>query len=267
MKIFLSKQFWFAVVFCIALLFFTGVSCMNSSTIDLSVSDDTIAHVASKTVYFGHQSVGYNILDGVSAIAKDVLVVDMSSDPSFPQTPAFIHSPIGENQNPISKIDDFTNRMNTDLSGRVDIAFLKFCYVDFDERTDIDAVFSYYKEAMAELSRRHPGVKFIHLTVPLVARQGGIKNAIKRMLGRDVYTDNENIVRQKFNALLRAEYKDVFDVARLESTRINGKVLEHTRKGFTYNSLVPEYTSDGGHLNDLGSRIIAKELLLFLTQY
>ena len=43
-------------------------------------------------------------------------------------------------------------------------------------------------------------------------------------------------------------------------------VEAHLREtGKEYYTLIPDYTDDGGHLNDLGKEIIAEKLLLFLV--
>jgi lysophospholipase L1-like esterase len=37
-------------------------------------------------------------------------------------------------------------------------------------------------------------------------------------------------------------------------------------KGQTYYSMYPGYTSDGGHLNDVGRKVVARALLAFLAE-
>jgi lysophospholipase L1-like esterase len=60
---------------------------------------------------------------------------------------------------------------------------------------------------------------------------------------------------------MRAEYTAkelIFDLALLESSSTR-------KKRRTNPALLPIYTEDGGHLNDLGSKIIAEQLLIFLA--
>ena len=40
-----------------------------------------------------------------------------------------------------------------------------------------------------------------------------------------------------------------------------------TVTGKTYYSLISEYTRDGGHLNERGRKIVAEQLLIFLTYH
>ena len=67
---------------------------------------------------------------------------------------------------------------------------------------------------------------------------------------------------------MRKEYEGkaaFFDLARIESTFRDGRRASYSRDGRTYDCLVPEYTYDGGHLNDLGRKILAEQLLIFLA--
>jgi len=57
-----------------------------------------------------------------------------------------------------------------------------------------------------------------------------------------------------------------FDLAKLESTFPNGSQSTFTKDGNIYAALVPDYTNDGGHLNEKGRRIVAEHLLVYLAQ-
>jgi lysophospholipase L1-like esterase len=77
------------------------------------------------------------------------------------------------------------------------------------------------------------------------------------------------VKRNKFNAMLRHEYAErepFFDLAKLESTFPDGSQSTFTKDGSIYSSLVPDYTNDGGHLNEKGRRKIAEHLLVYLAQ-
>jgi hypothetical protein len=85
-----------------------------------------------------------------------------------------------------------------------------------------------------------------------------------------IWEYDDNIQRNKFNHLLREQYKSydpIFDLAKIESTFPNGKTCSFTKNGTIYHSLVPAYTNDGGHLNELGGKVVARHLLMFLANF
>jgi hypothetical protein len=68
--------------------------------------------------------------------------------------------------------------------------------------------------------------------------------------------------------MLRKEYtgkEPIFDLAALESTNPDGTRLSFTQNGKTAYALVPTYTTDGGHLNEQGRKLVAEQLLIFLA--
>jgi hypothetical protein len=190
--------------------------------------------------------------------------------------PFFAHSKIGENLKPKTKIDDFANIIDRNSGSKIDIAFIKLCYVDVSEGSNIEDIFSYYKNSVNGLIKKHPGIKFVHITLPLTTTIGvdtgmkaKIKGLIKNLIGRTTARaiDNDaNINRFRYNELLINEYgeKNVFDLASYESTTPDGKRQSFKHDGRNYYELVPSYTFDGGHLNESGRKFIAEQLLYFL---
>lgn len=235
--------------------------------------------LSKKRIYFGHQSVGFNIIDGLKDVMKDNPMIKLNivetTNINESDISTFAHSKIGKNLDPISKIDDFVNIMKKGLGNRVDIAFFKFCYVDITTNTDIQRIFSDYNNAMSGLKGAFPNTTFVYLTVPLTSkRRGGeawikkAKDIVKGIIGRPVFKDYDNIRREQFNEMIRQECvgkNSVFDLARIESTLPDGTRERYKKDGKTYYTLVPEYTDDGGHLNMRGRRIVAEQLLIFLA--
>lgn len=93
--------------------------------------------LADKKIYFGHQSVGRNIVAGIKAIvAKNpeiqLRILETNNVSDF-QSPVFAHSRIGENRKPYSKINAFSQFMNSGIGVNADLALFKFCYVDFPQ--------------------------------------------------------------------------------------------------------------------------------------
>ena len=230
-------------------------------------------NLAGKKIYFGHMSVGNNMVEGVHDLAKEYPFIRLNivetNSPSSLDQPVFAHSPIGKNQDPKSKIDDFVHLMDSGLGNMADIAFFKFCYIDILSATDADEVFNRYKNAMEMLKKKYPKVTFVHVTAPLRLVQTGVLVPIKKIIGRPVGGYADNIKRSRFNELLRQEYKGkepVFDLARIESTYPDGRRFEFDSGGKSYESFVADYTSDGGHLNETGRKIVAAQLLVFLAK-
>ena len=227
-------------------------------------------NLGNKKIYFGHQSVGYDIIDGVEFILNNNPDININiiegSKLSLFENPVFAHSKNGLNGDPKSKIDAFYKIVDEGLGGKVDIAGFKFCYADFNKNTDITNIFEYYKNKMNKISQKYPNVEIIHFTVPLRAIQTGPKAWVKKILNKDVGI-KDNYARQQFNELLINNFNglSIFDLAKHESTNLD-KIREYTfvndKKVY---SMVPDYTIDGGHLSNKGKYYIGTQYLLFLT--
>ncbi|MEN8140590.1 MAG: hypothetical protein ABFR97_05130 [Thermodesulfobacteriota bacterium] len=66
--------------------------------------------------------------------------------------------------------------------------------------------------------------------------------------------------------LARFGGEPIFDLARAEFSRADGHVYQFNYRGESYPCLVPEYSSDGGHLNQAGLGVAAAEFLSFLRR-
>lgn len=266
-----------AVIVMIAALF--SFSCedsnMHAAKKAVRLSDDSLSRLSQETIYFGHQSVGYNILKGIRDILEEypqrTLNIVETRKPATSKAPFFAHSTIGRNEQPISKLDDFSDILRQHGPAKVDVAFMKFCFVDFTDRTDVQDLFRRYNDTFMGLKDSFPGTTFVHVTVPLTGSPSGLKwvmrNAVKRLIGRTVRSYKDDRPINEFNNLIRNRYlgkEPVFDLAALESTHADGTRVMIQDAGLAVYSLAPEYTSDGGHLNETGRRIVALELLRFL---
>jgi hypothetical protein len=228
--------------------------------------------LAEKKIYFGHQSVGFNILAGVRDIVAEnplitLNIVETQNSADF-ENPLFAHSTVGSNTRPKSKIDAFANILEKGIGEQADIAFFKFCYVDFHSNTNVEEVFNQYKNTISSLKQKFPQVKLIHVTVPLTSQQTGPKAWVKKILGKPIRGYDDNIKRNRFNDLIRTEYegKDpIFDLAKIESSFPNGSRSSFTKDGMIYYTMVSDYTDDGGHLNEAGRKVVAEQFLIFLA--
>lgn len=209
---------------------------------------------------FGHQSVGANLLDGLRELSGRGVAIPPLSDARTGALPAngpFIaHFRVGRNGVPDSKIRDFSEMVGSDLARQVDVALFKFCYVDVRDEGSAVRLFDEYAKAMDRLQDAAPGIVIGHVTVPLRTAPSGTKEVVRRLFGRGRHPEiARNAARHAFNTRLRERYGKagtVFDLARIES----GPESPPPR-------LLPEYTSDGGHLNEPGRVAVASGFLKF----
>ena len=230
--------------------------------------------LSQKKIYFGHKSVGNNIMAGVNDLLNEntkikLNIVETDNASDF-NTGIFAHSKAGENSNPDSKIDAFLKIMENGIGNQADIAFFKFCFVDIKSGTNVKRLFNYYKDTMQTLKKKYPDTTFVHVTVPLTELKTNLKTWIRILIRKKEMWEYDNIIAQnRYNDLIRKEYtgkEPIFDLAEIESTHFNGKRSSFTRGGKIYYSLVPDFTNDGGHLNEKGRKLVAEQLLILLAQ-
>lgn len=227
-----------------------------------------LRRVATQRVYFGHQSVGGNILDGLRQLAAEarvpVNIVEAAKVGDL-RGAAFGHTPVEENEKPLLKLDSFERAMQGEGP---DIALMKFCYVDIGPDTDVKALFERYRTTAERLRARYPNTTLVHVTAPLTEAQTGAKAALKRLLGKAPAGVLDNIRRQEYNDMLRKAYQGrepIFDLARVEATAPDGKAATTEWQGKQVPYLAKAYSEDGGHLNDMGKRRAARELVAVLA--
>ncbi|PIE69574.1 MAG: hypothetical protein CSA21_01620 [Deltaproteobacteria bacterium] len=237
-----------------------------------NVPDAAWENLSKKKIYFGHQSVGYDILHGIEEIIKENPGIDLKIKEAYRsdefENGTISHSRIGYNSDPESKLKAFDFYMNAGGAKSLNIALFKYCYVDFNKNTNINKIFQDYTETLKNLKTKFPDTIFIVSTVPLTTIQAGYKATIKRIMGKKLGGVEGNIKRNEFNDKLRNEYGDkqpFFDIAKVESTYPDGTRSTFEDGGNIYHSMVPEYTTDGGHLNSVGGKKVAEQFLLLLA--
>jgi hypothetical protein len=255
---------------------FVAEGCRGNVEQQQSAYSSDVARAASRLggakVFFAHQSVGANIIEGIGRLQKErgdhsLNVIDLGATKSATGG-FFAHAYLGENGNPKGKTDAFVSALEGGLGRQVDVAFQKYCFVDIDAQTDVKQLFEYYRQAMSRVHQEFPRLKLVHVTAPLVHVQSGPRAVVKRLIGRTPDHYDDKAARERFNALMRAEYKGrepLFDLAALEASR-PGKTPEAFRfRGVDLYELRPEYTTDGAHLNEAAEKRVAAELLTFLS--
>lgn len=275
----LKKKAMNIFLFCICICFFAcDGGKMEEKKITFNSIDDVTTEAwktfGTKKIYFGHQSVGANIISGMNSIIKNnpniKLKIVSSKEQSALESGIFLHSSIGKNNYPQSKIDEFKKLMNSGMGNNADIAFFKFCFDDILEDTDVDDLFESYSKTMDELSDKYMNTRFVYVTVPLlVKKKQSFVGFLKSLFGKKNYfADEHNIARTKFNNLIRKKYGKtgrLFDLALYESTGLNGISRQFKKRNNSFFALVSEYARDGAHLNEVGQKVIAGQFLLFLV--
>jgi hypothetical protein len=221
--------------------------------------------VARLRVFFGHQSVGGDIIEGLKPW---IVASEVTENKTAPPNASFRHAFIGTNTVPLSKLESFDRLLRAEEQRQhVDVAMAKFCFIDFDSKTDVDALFAAYAREMKKLEQDLPQTTLVYFTVPLTTVQGGLRGWLKHHFGGGAWGEKENVKRNAFNELIRSNYPKelIFDLATFEATLPDGHLDTSEVDGHPIPRLRADFTDDGGHLNELGRREIAGALLRFLS--
>ncbi len=260
------------IILCCALL----VACQENGLDPISMNDsirNDIKLVADKRIFFGHQSVGKNIIKGIQELSQeagidDVTIIEYQPSMQLPEHGFLLHAAVGENTKPVSKCLDFQNIINQDLAGKIDIALLKFCYIDINEESDVDELFERYRNILDTLKADHPAITFVHVTAPLRHSEKGAGIWVREMLGKPNRSKLANMKRHQFNELLRSNYNNepIFDLEASESTYSDGSQNTFSyNDGKDYPNLIGAYTYDGGHLTETGRKKVAADFIRSLA--
>lgn len=235
-----------------------------------SASSEDLTRVSDARVLFAHQSVGGNVLGGIPAVyaAHDLPAPEFVELSEAESQDSLVHLRIGENGDPLGKIEAFDSLIRDGLGDELDVAILKLCYADVHEGTDIDAIFTAYRSTLAALQQDYPDVTFVAATVPLQVKRGPLGTA-KALVGHGDHLGPEhNALREQLNARLRAEYADTnvfFDIASIESTTRDGDRVTGRYDGGLYFALDKAYAKDPGHLNEAGAGLAAESFLAVIA--
>jgi hypothetical protein len=153
------------------------------------VTDAELERVAQRRIFFGHQSVGWNIVDGINALVaanpKIRLSVVESKNPDTMRAAGLYHANVGRNGFPEEKEVEFATIADSAFATEPGVGMVKYCYVDVRADTDPQAVFEAYQRRMAELAARRPGLTLVHVTMPLTTWRVTLKDRVKKLLGRE----------------------------------------------------------------------------------
>jgi len=269
------------VLFLSILLALAGCTQKNKSAMEnfnkvygsgIEEMGSALEKVSTMKIYFGHQSVGYDLLSGMEQWEEETGVqIPKAETRDFSSTDgaSLVHFRVGKNMDPYSKIDDFAALVEQIPKDEASVAFFKFCYIDFHHSADVDAIFTAYKEKMLALRKSSGNCRIVLCTVPLRTIQKGPKAIAKKILGKPLNNTRENIKREAFSERMRSELGGefpVFDLARAEYTLPDENIASFKYEGKTYPRLPDNYTRDQGHLNPEGAKIVAFRFITFLSE-
>jgi hypothetical protein len=219
------------ILFIILVSFFTSCSEHKvDKDLIMNHTEKVNLEVLQKSrIFFGHKSVGYNIIDGIKDLMNEaqknnINIIEFDQNQNLPEY-YFLHSQVGNNGEPDKKCDDFLNILNMDMLNQLDVAFLKFCYVDVQAQSDVQTIFNYYKITMDSVQKEYPDLRLVHVTIPLTILQSGWKATLKKIIGREVSGFSANIKRNQFNDLIREHYHNeppiLMEVEKVLRIRVN----------------------------------------------
>jgi hypothetical protein len=227
--------------------------------------------LAARRLFFGHQSVGGNVIEGVQELLRAhpeiPLRVIETNDPAAITGPGLYHGYVGTNGRPETKLADFSR-----IAGAVGdsgAAMVKFCYVDIDKDTDAAGLFARYREAVDAFRAQHPGVTLVHVTLPLQVDPGTLFHWRTKLRGAQTPYRTLNAIRARYNQLMRETYagkEPLFDLAHVQSILPDGSVGVVRHDGLDVEYLAQEWSSDGGHLNEPGRKRVAQAFLVSLAK-
>jgi hypothetical protein len=247
-----------------------NVASAMQGNVASAITTDLTA-VARRRVFYGHQSVGRNVLDAVPGVYAEhgvsappfvpvergvsVLPIEEGGTQPGPNGGFIAHQLIGQNGKPLLKLKEFDRDMRGGMGRQLDVALMN---IDVRNGMDVDALFARYRETMGALERDFPNVTFIHVTVP-------------------VFTDAlawgkpDDVAAERFNALIRGKYggHHLFDLAAIESTKPDGTRVSGSYDNHGYFALYDGYAEGdgfGSHLNAVGAKIAATAFLEAIAQ-
>lgn len=199
--------------------------------------------------FFGHRSVGNNILDGMGDLMgmdaqRYTIAIDGSGPSWFESHSGIGHTSIGSNQHPQTKIDHFDRLIRLDGYDNADLAMMKFCPSDSLPFGDMpgDEIWIAYRDMMAALETDYPELAIVWWTFPLATAADN--------RGNDQRAVFNNSVRQ----YCAAHECVLFDIADIESHDPSGNPVTSITG---HESMWNGYSYDGGHLNEVGRQRVA----------
>jgi hypothetical protein len=198
----------------------------DHTTADLTLIPDGVLSSASNLkVHLRRASVGGNIDDGLNAIQTE--------NPAKYNRSNWVFYMRG-NPGWQAKVIDFVTFTAANTSD-YDVFSMKFCWID------PDASFTSYRDTLLRLENTYPSKRFVWWTMPITRDPDGSES------NRQTFNDNVRNFAAENGKLL-------FDIADIEAYNAAG---QKKTDGSGHELQQDVWSSDGGHLNDAGSRRVA----------
>jgi hypothetical protein len=229
--------------------------------------------VREARILFGHQSVGADILEGITELtdqlhAAPLRTIAGTGPGAATSASGFLAEVrIGSNGDPLSKFEAFRAAAGGAAS-RYDVVMMKLCYADFDAASDPARIFDGYRRVVAGVRAEPASPVVLHITTPLQTMTPGWKLLVKKLRrGSEDVRRVENLRRADYNARLRRTFsgEPLFDLAALESGVSVEAPLPTAVDPGAPPALLNQYTHDGGHLNAEGRSVVARGFLRALA--
>ena len=238
-------------------------------------------------MFFGHNSVGGEIVDGLGSVVQNLRIISHSRSLISSNGAAYFNQN-GSRQPGLlnvstydlyrnygqarQSVELFVEQVRFIINGnatipgqRLDIVFLKFCFYAFYDMTDeqADLLFDYYATQMDALQSQYPELIVVHFT-QTIRPCGNFQN---------IYDANTRSMHYRSRMLERYGHTGrVFDLALIEATAPNGQVNHCSYRDNAgnpvlglYQSYAPSSTSNDGHLSTAGRQAVARRLADFLA--
>jgi hypothetical protein len=261
---------WLALLACVACEPAPRVERIEEVPMNEPALKQQLETLQGGLFYFGHQSVGGNLLQGVQDLAEaqgvTLAVTEVAPTVALPGA-GIAHEKVGSNGRPDLKLEAFEARLRSAELAPVRLAAVKLCYADIGRDADVEALFARYVRTVDALAKARPELTLLHVTTPLTARGDSLRLKVQRALGMAPATDAANLRRHRYNEQLRKRYggERLFDLARLEASAPDGSLRLFGAPGAEFPALVEAYTDDGGHLNATGRRRLATAFVAWLA--
>ena len=208
--------------------------------------------------FFTHKSVGNNILDGMADLQSQdpgryTIAVYSGAASWFATHDGLLHTQVGSNGEPLTKIDGFDSAIRNDGYHVAEAAMMKFCPGDTPPFSDTPAstAWAAYRDMMADLEHDYPEVTFVWWTFPLATAADNRGN------------DEKAVFNDAIRAHCAANGCVLFDIAAIESHDPSGNPVVGPAG---YEAMYNDYASDGAHLNEMGRQRVARAMWWLLAR-